>query len=94
MDPLWWIGFGAATAAWYYSVPYLARVAELADAPDLGSGSERSAGSIPVPSNLFAVLLCALFLTSNFICVGFGQVDVTMFAALPKGRDRRTIDRD
>ena len=27
-----------------------ARVAELADAPDLGSGSERSAGSIPVPS--------------------------------------------
>ncbi len=28
-----------------------ARVAELADAPDLGSGSERSAGSIPVPSS-------------------------------------------
>ena len=28
---------------------FLARVAELADAPDLGSGAERRAGSSPVP---------------------------------------------
>ena len=34
-----------------------ARVAELADAPDLGSGSERSAGSIPVPSNWLAFIV-------------------------------------
>src|SRR5438128_1906908 len=30
-----------------------ARVAELADAPDLGSGAERRAGSSPVPGNYF-----------------------------------------
>src|SRR4051794_3935545 len=55
-----------------YSIPFPARMAELVDAPDLGSGFERSGGSSPPPRTQARLLASSALGASSFAAVRIG----------------------